>query len=203
MVNALERAELARIGKRYSIDFQERPLPSEEEVQDLVIQRTLALLEAQLRERDRLQTERMQRFLPFLSGLGEESEGENEGTAGLAMLLDDYYHEAFHTAQMPQPEGKPWLHAPSRGETGEDQQRGRRRPGGHSDARAGDSRKAARTASRKQAPGGREARAAGDAEEEGNRPGQQDRPGVNSNHQSQEEGCYVSASRKPLPVDAV
>lgn len=143
MVNALERAELARIGKRYSIDFQERPLPSEEEVEDLVIQRTLALLEAQLRERDRLQTERMQRFIPYLSGLEEDSEGENEGTAGLAMLLDDYYHEAFHTSQMPQPEGKPWLSASSSSERGGDQQRGRRRPGGHSDSGAGDNRKAA------------------------------------------------------------
>ena len=154
MVNALERAELARIGKRYSIDFQERPLPSEEEVQDLVIQRTLALLEAQLRERDRLQIERMQRFLPYLSGLEEDGEGENEGIAGLAMLLDDYYHKAFHTSQMPQPEGTPWLHAQSRVERGDDQQRGRRRPGGHSDSRAGDSRKAVHD-SQPQAGGGR------------------------------------------------
>ncbi len=113
LVNAMERAELARIGKRFSIDFQERPLPTDEEVQNIVAQRTLALLEARLRERDRLQTERMRRFLPFLGEVADESEGKNEITAGLAMLLDDFYHEAFHTSQMPQPEGKPPVAQPS------------------------------------------------------------------------------------------
>jgi ATP-dependent RNA helicase DeaD len=138
LVNALERAELTRIGKRYSIDFQERPLPSEEDVQDLVIQRTLALLEARLRERDRLQTERMQRFITFLNELNDESEGEAGGKSGLAMLLDDFYHEAFHTSQMPQPEGKPLVSTPSsygQGGGGQKQQRSERRPGG---GRSGD-----------------------------------------------------------------
>jgi ATP-dependent RNA helicase DeaD len=133
LVNALERAELTRIGKRFSIDFQERPLPNEEEVQDLVMQRTLALLEARLRERDRLQTERMQRFVAYLNEPADESDGETGAKLGLAMLLDDFYHEAFHTAQMPQPEGKPLLRAPSEHERGSGSQRQaptRRRTGG-------------------------------------------------------------------------
>jgi ATP-dependent RNA helicase DeaD len=107
LVNALEKAELLRIGRRYAIDLQERPLPSDEDVQQIVAQRTLALLEARLRERDRLQSERMERFAPLLNSLREEDAAENEALAGIAMLLDDFYHEAFHTAQMPQPEGTP------------------------------------------------------------------------------------------------
>ena len=107
LVNALERAELVRIGKRFSIDLQERPLPVEDEVQKIVTQRTLALLEARLRERDRLQSERMERFAPLLQSLQEEDAVDNEALAGIAMLLDDFYHAAFHTTQMPQPEGTP------------------------------------------------------------------------------------------------
>jgi ATP-dependent RNA helicase DeaD len=134
LVNALERVELNRIGKRYSIDFQERPLPTEEDVQGLVIQRSLALLEARLRERDRLQIERMQRFLPFLQTTEDESEGDTGAKAGLAMLLDDFYHEAFHTAQMPQPEGRPPIYEPVESGRGSGRQRdsGGRRSEGYS-----------------------------------------------------------------------
>jgi ATP-dependent RNA helicase DeaD len=106
LVNALEKVELKRIGKRFSINFEERPLPSDEDVTNIVSQRTIALLEARLRARDRLQTDRMQRFLPFVHNL--ESEDETTALEGIAMLLDDFYHEAFHTAQIPQmeePEG--------------------------------------------------------------------------------------------------
>lgn len=102
LVNALERAELMRIAKRFAIQFEERPLPTEDDVQAIIAQRTTALLESRLRERDRLQTERMQRFLPLLNSLGEDE----EALSGLAMLLDDFYHENFHTAQTPQPTGR-------------------------------------------------------------------------------------------------
>ena len=110
LVNALERAELLRIGKRFTINFEERPLPTEEDMQAIVSQRTTALLESRLRERDRLQTERMQRFLPLLNSLGEDE----EALAGVAMLLDDFYHENFHTAQTPQPTGR-FLEEPGAG----------------------------------------------------------------------------------------
>lgn len=99
LVNALEKVELNRIGKRFAIQFENRPLPTEEEVQDVIMQRATALLEARLRSRDRLQTERMKRFLPFLREL--EKDEESTALEGLAMLLDDFYHESFHTAQMP------------------------------------------------------------------------------------------------------
>ncbi len=103
LVNALERAELLRIAKRYAIDLEERPLPTDEDVQAIITQRTAALLEARLRDRDRLKSERMQRFIPFLQNLGEDE----EALAGVASLLDDFYHENFHTSQTPQPDGTP------------------------------------------------------------------------------------------------
>ncbi len=103
LVNSLEKVELMRIGKRYAIQLQERPLPTDEDVQQVVSQRTEALLESRMRSRDRLQTERMQRFLPFLRSLGDD----DEALSGLAMLLDDFYHQEFHTAQLPPIEGTP------------------------------------------------------------------------------------------------
>jgi ATP-dependent RNA helicase DeaD len=97
LVNAAERPELLRIGRQFSIPLQERPLPSEEDVERIVSERIITLLEARLRNRDRLQTERMERFLPLARNL---SDGEAE-TSLLAMLLDDFYQETFHAPVVP------------------------------------------------------------------------------------------------------
>jgi ATP-dependent RNA helicase DeaD len=91
MVNALEKGELQRIGRAYKIDFQERPLPTEEDMQAIVAERAVALLEAELRQRDRLKIERMQRFIPLASSMSESE----TGSTLLAMLLDDYYQQNF------------------------------------------------------------------------------------------------------------
>jgi ATP-dependent RNA helicase DeaD len=103
LVNLPERADLLRIGKRFNIDFQERALPSDEDVEHIVAQRVIALLEARLRNRDRLQTERMQRFLPLVANLSE-----SEDEAGLlSMLMDDFYQETFHGPVIPwEPDSK-------------------------------------------------------------------------------------------------
>jgi ATP-dependent RNA helicase DeaD len=92
LVNTGERSGLLHIGKRFAISFQERPLPGDEDVARIVSERAIALLETRLRNRDRLQTERMQRFLPLVQSLGESS----DESSLLAMLLDDFYQETFH-----------------------------------------------------------------------------------------------------------
>ncbi len=97
LVHPVERSAILRIGKRYTIDLQERPLPSDEDVERVVSERIIALLEARLRGRDRLQTERMQRFVALAGNLGELPEGANL----LAMLLDDYYQNTFHAPVAP------------------------------------------------------------------------------------------------------
>jgi ATP-dependent RNA helicase DeaD len=97
LVYGLERTALQRIGRRYEIDLQERAVPSEEEVERIVAERLVTLLEARLRGRDRLQAERMQRFIPLAASLSE-----NEAGSGLlAMLLDDFYQETFHAPMVP------------------------------------------------------------------------------------------------------
>lgn len=98
LVSGMERFVLDRIAKAYQIDLQERPLPSDADVAALVSERVTALLEARLRERDKLQTERSRRFVPLARSLAE-SEDES---AVIAMLLDDYYQQMLH-APVPQP----------------------------------------------------------------------------------------------------
>jgi ATP-dependent RNA helicase DeaD len=96
LVTGLERTALQRIAKRFAIQMQECPLPSDEDVERIVSERVIALLEARLRGRDKLQAERMQRFLPLARSLGESDE-----TDLLAMLLDDFYQETFHAPLVP------------------------------------------------------------------------------------------------------
>lgn len=92
LVNYLEKKYIIRIGAHYKIDFEERRLPEDEDVQALVAQRLIGQLEARLRGRDKLQIERMQRFIP----LAQELAGDEDGLALLTMLLDDTYHAWMH-----------------------------------------------------------------------------------------------------------
>jgi ATP-dependent RNA helicase DeaD len=115
LVSPMEQRELLAIGKRFDIDIQERPLPTDEDVAALVSQRVIALLEARLRERDKLQVERMQRFVPLAQSLGQE-----EPESGLVtMLLDDYYQQTLHS-KPPEP--------PAAGEQRSDEQSRQRPP---------------------------------------------------------------------------
>lgn len=98
LVSEMERLDLDRIAKRFDIDLQELPLPTDADVEAVVAERVTALLEARLRERDKLLLERSQRLVPLARSLAE-SEDE---TAIIAMLLDDYYQQTL-TAPLPQP----------------------------------------------------------------------------------------------------
>lgn len=108
LVNINEMSQLKRIAAHYNIEFEKRPLPIAEDVQSLVAQRLVGQLEARLRSRDRLQIDRMQRFLP----LTRELAGDEDGQALLAMLLDDAYHAWMHKppelppTESPQPSKK-------------------------------------------------------------------------------------------------
>ena len=98
LVNAGEAPSLMRIGRAYGIQLQERSLPTDEDVERIVGERAIALMEARLRTRDRLQIERMQRFTSLAGSLS----ASEDGAALLAMLLDDYYQQNFHMTPMPE-----------------------------------------------------------------------------------------------------
>ncbi|MCC6187828.1 MAG: DEAD/DEAH box helicase [Anaerolineales bacterium] len=124
LISGVERFDLDRIAKRYSIPFAERPLPSEAEVEALVAQRAVALLEARLRDRDKLQTERSRRFVPLARSLAEN---EDE-LALIAMLLDDYYQQSLHAPVAPLAGAAPEARAgrPASGRASAPRGRGRR-----------------------------------------------------------------------------
>jgi ATP-dependent RNA helicase DeaD len=104
LVNRAEKYDLDKIAKEFKIEFEERTIPSDEDVESVVAERTTALLEARLRLRDKLQTERSQRFAPLARSLVENE----EELPIITMLLDDYYQQTLH-APVVQPSGTPAL----------------------------------------------------------------------------------------------
>lgn len=102
LVSLAEKHLIDRIAKQYKIDMEQRELPTEEDVQALVAERLTALLEARLRDRDKLQTERSRRFAPLARDLADN---EDELPV-ITMLLDDYYQQALHAPVSP-PDERP------------------------------------------------------------------------------------------------
>jgi ATP-dependent RNA helicase DeaD len=92
LVDKLELLELRSVARKYGIDFEQRALPSEADVQAVVAERVTTLLEAKLRHLDRLVLERMDRMMPLARSLGESEEERRV----IAMLLDEYYQSMLH-----------------------------------------------------------------------------------------------------------
>jgi ATP-dependent RNA helicase DeaD len=97
LVNSVEKPVLLRLAKQFGVPLEERPLPEDEDVERVVADRVRILLESHLRDRDRLQTERMERFI----GLAGSLAGNPEDSRLLAMLLDDFYQSTFHAPFIP------------------------------------------------------------------------------------------------------
>lgn len=102
LVNKGERFALEKIAKEYDIAMQERPIPTDEDVAAIVTERMTALLEARLRARDKLASERSRRFEPLARSLAENE----EEAALITMLLDDYYQQSLHAAPAQPAEGR-------------------------------------------------------------------------------------------------
>ena len=120
LINFQEKRQLTHIAAHYNIEFEERTLPQDEDVENLVAQRLIGQLEARLRERDRLRIERMQRFVPLVKELAEDEDGR----ALLTMLLDDTYHEWMH-----QPPELPPISTPASPKTDSSKRKPHRREG--------------------------------------------------------------------------
>lgn len=89
-----EQVQLKKIAKQYNISFEERPSPDEAALANVVSERMTIQLEAQMRDRDKLRIERLQRFVPMVKELAEDE----EGVQLVAMLLDDLYQQTLHAA---------------------------------------------------------------------------------------------------------
>ena len=87
-----EQVQLKKIARQYNIEFEERPSPDEAALAKVVAERMTVRLEAQMRDRDKLRIERLQRFVPMVKELANDE----EGVALIAMLLDDLYQQSLH-----------------------------------------------------------------------------------------------------------
>ncbi len=124
LVNPMEKPQLDRIARQYEIELEERIIPSDEDVADVVAERLTALLEARLRDRDKLQAERSQRFTPLARDLADQE----EELPIITMLLDEYYQKALHpTVEKPKGEKKSSQKGRSKKRSGKRRKGGRRR----------------------------------------------------------------------------
>lgn len=92
LVSPGEKRLLAHIQAQYDLKLEEHAIPDDDEVEAIVSERLIALLEARLRGRDRLQAERARRFSALATRLAEDEDGRELVT----MMLDDTYQEALH-----------------------------------------------------------------------------------------------------------
>jgi ATP-dependent RNA helicase DeaD len=103
LVDPVESMRLRSVARHYNIEVETRPLPTNENVSAIVSERVTALLEAELRKRDRLVVERMERMLPLAQRLAED----DDERAVIAMLLDEYYQRTLHAPPNLPPIGAP------------------------------------------------------------------------------------------------
>ena len=92
LASEAETLALDQISKRYSVAFQQRPVPTDTDVATVVAERLTTLLEARYRDRDSLKAERSQRFVELARSLAENVDESDL----IAMLLDDYYQQTLH-----------------------------------------------------------------------------------------------------------
>jgi ATP-dependent RNA helicase DeaD len=97
-----DKLALDRIAKRFGVEFEERTLPTDADLEAVVGERVTALLEARLRARDNIQSERARRFTSLARTWAES----DEEIALLTMLIDDYYQQMLHKPVAP-PTGEP------------------------------------------------------------------------------------------------
>lgn len=104
LISVGEKTALNLIAKHYNIEMVEKTIPTDDDVAGIVAERLTALLEARLRTRDKLQTERSHRFSALARSLAEN---EDEMPI-ITMLLDDHYQKLLHTpVVIPEEKSKP------------------------------------------------------------------------------------------------
>ncbi len=99
LVALRELADLERTARKYNIEYDRRPLPEEDEVEALMVERLVQALDMRVRANDHVQNKAQGRFLSLASSLA--SDPYLHGI--LAMLLNDYYQQSVHGNPPPQP----------------------------------------------------------------------------------------------------
>ncbi len=99
LVDVMQRMELDRIARHYSIALTPLPLPTDEDVAQIVGARLTALLEARFRTLTGLERMRVSRYGRLAAELANEEEEDN--LLLLAMLLDASHQESLRESRFP------------------------------------------------------------------------------------------------------
>ncbi len=91
----MDEHQLREIRRKYSIVIEEKQLPSLDQVSARVRERTMVLLEEQVRDSGSIDRERADRFV----ALAEELSSHEEGQRIFALMLDEFYHRSLHLPQ--------------------------------------------------------------------------------------------------------
>ncbi|GHV53551.1 DEAD/DEAH box helicase [Deltaproteobacteria bacterium] len=92
LVDVMQKMELMRIARQYSITLTERTTPGDADLAAVVGNRLTAILEARLRSRTSLERERAERF----HSLARDLANDMDTLPLLSMLLDDIYQANRH-----------------------------------------------------------------------------------------------------------
>ena len=106
-----EKTQLLRITRKFGIDIEEWPVPSQEEVEARSAERVIVQLEDVYRAKTNLDIERLQKFIPLVVQLASEE------PELLALLVDDMYqkrNQVIVTDKPEQPQKETPKKAPSR-----------------------------------------------------------------------------------------
>ncbi|XPV76369.1 MAG: DEAD/DEAH box helicase [Desulfovibrio sp.] len=148
LVDVMQKLELGRIATQYSIPMTERPLPSDDDVQEAVGQRVTTLLSTRFRGKKPIEKERMRRFATLAKQLAEDEEMHTI----LAMLLDETYQASLNAPapipavqepkgtkgkRRPQPQNRNNRNRPRHGKSGQNKS-------GHPDNRRQNNRNSSR-----------------------------------------------------------
>lgn len=112
LCDIMQRMELDRIAKHYSLHLQEMANPTDEAVAEVVSSRLLTLLESRFRSLTSLEKVRTRRYSELartLATMPEDEESEGSGVSLLAMLLDAFHHNTLNALSLPkdrQPRGE-------------------------------------------------------------------------------------------------
>jgi ATP-dependent RNA helicase DeaD len=93
LVETLDQIRLGKIVKMYDVDLLEPESPTDDDVAEVVAQRTRTRLESRLRELSAEERQKLEQYEPMAELLTTNA----DGIRALAMLLDDYYHESIFT----------------------------------------------------------------------------------------------------------
>lgn len=113
VANMSERSDLKKISRRYSVDFVELPMPTQEELETRLAERLTVVLDDQFRNARRLERERLKRFISMVKSLSDSE----EEVSLLAMVLDGLYHKSFHLGKTESPVAPPHRPEPEQRES--------------------------------------------------------------------------------------